>query len=453
MAAIAPAAQLEPIVAIATAPGMGGVGIVRLSGSGAEAIGQALFSRPLTHQRMRYGDILDAEGEPLDQGMAVLFNAPASFTGETVVELHGHGGPVVLASIVSAAQAHGARLARPGEFSERAFVNGKLDLAQAEAIADLISSSSAAAARGALRSLQGAFSARVDALAEQLLWLRTYVEATLDFPDEEDVDHLTRGGVNERLVEYQRDLTDLINSTTQSVLLTEGVRVALVGAPNVGKSSLLNRLLATERAIVSDIPGTTRDLLEADLVLGGLPITLIDTAGLRESEDPIEREGVRRAAQAAAQVDLIVHVESPDMDFNDRSVKNFLAANPDTACLRVLNKVDLLKAGGHDPIPDAMLMVSATEQIGIEALAEGIQQAVGYGVDAAPFSARRRHLEALQRAAEHGERALAMARADDGGVLMAEELRAAHEALGSIVGRVTPDDLLGEIFSSFCIGK
>ncbi|MFK7915370.1 MAG: tRNA uridine-5-carboxymethylaminomethyl(34) synthesis GTPase MnmE [Pseudomonadales bacterium] len=449
---VQPAGEFEPIVAVATAPGMGGVGIVRISGSGAGAIGRQLFSRSLQHQNLRYGNILDANGDTVDQGMAVLFQAPASFTGETVVEFHGHGGPVVLAAVVGAAQACGARLARPGEFSERAFLNGKLDLAQAEAIADLISSSSAAAAKGALRSLQGAFSAEVDSIAEQVLWLRTYVEATLDFPDEEDVDHLTRGGVNERLVEYHAALEKLIQSTSQSVLLTEGVKVALVGAPNVGKSSLLNTLLAADRAIVSDIPGTTRDLLEADLVLEGLPITLIDTAGLRDSADPIEQEGVRRARQAASQVDLIVHVDSPDSDFNDRSVEDFLAANPDTPVLQVLNKVDLLNTAPQ-PSQGARLPVSATRQIGLSALVRGIHQSVGYGTDAAPFSARRRHLEALQLALEHARQALAMARANDGGVLLAEELRGSHEALGSIVGRVTADDLLGEIFGSFCIGK
>lgn len=443
--------QFDPIVAVATAPGMGGVGIVRLSGAGVRDIAARLFSGELRHSQLRYGQLLGEAGETLDQGLAVLFEAPRSFTGEDVVEFHGHGGPVVLSAIVAACQALGARLARPGEFSERAFLNGKMDLTQAEAIADLIASSSTLAARGALRSLQGAFSKRVDEIAEQVLWLRTYVEATLDFPDEEDVDHMASAKANERLVESLGCIDQLLLGTAQSVLLTEGVQVALLGAPNVGKSSLLNRLAQQERAIVSDIPGTTRDLLEADLVLDGLPITLIDTAGLRNSDDPVEREGVRRALRRAGQVDLVICVSTPGQPFNDRSVEIEAGA----ARLDVVNKIDLkptLEPGWvSEPVP--LVRVSATEGQGMDALVAAIKQAVGFSTDAAPFSARRRHLESLGAAKAALQNALAALAANDGGVLLAEELREAHEHLGAIVGRITADDLLGEIFGSFCIGK
>lgn len=443
--------EFEAIVAVATAPGIGGVGIVRLSGAGADAIGNRLFSRPLRNGRLRYGEIVDGDGVLLDQAMAVLFKAPRSFTGETVVEFHGHGGPVVLGSIVAACQAQGARLARPGEFSERAFLNGKIDLAQAEAVADLIGSQSAQAARGALRSLRGAFSEAVNEIAEQVLWLRIFVEATLDFPDEEDVDHLADESLNDRLVSVQAEIASLLAQTSQSVLLTEGVQVALVGAPNVGKSSLLNRLVAADRAIVSEIPGTTRDLLEADLILDGLPITLVDTAGLRDSNDPIEQEGVRRAQQRASEVDLVIDVTTPDSSTNNRSLEIL----GDAPRLSVLNKIDLVAdmQPGWVEQPMPRVQISAKTGAGCEALIAQIKTSVGLHSDGANFSARRRHVEALAASMRALEAAADARHANDGGVLFAEELRESHEQLGAIVGRVTPDDLLGEIFGSFCIGK
>lgn len=441
------ATPLEPIVAIATAPGQGGVGIVRLSGAGAHQIGAQLFSRPLRHRYLAVGMVLAADGEVLDQAVATRFDAPRSFTGEDVVEFQGHGGPVVLARIVAACQALGARLARPGEFSERAFLNGKIDLAQAEAIADLISAGSEAAARGALRSLQGAFSEQVEEIAAQLLWLRTFVEATLDFPDEEDVDHLGDAALGDRLQAVQTALDQLLQTATHSQRLTEGVQVALLGPPNVGKSSLLNRLAAEERAIVSDIPGTTRDLLEFDLVLEGLPIRVIDTAGLRDSQDPVEREGVRRALARAQEIDLAIRVSAPGQTADP----TFFASLDAVPSLAVMNKADLLE----DPAPSSAdhLFVSALTGDGLEALVAQILRALGHATDAAPFSARQRHLEALRECASHLADAGQELAAADGGVLLAEALRAGHEALGRVTGRVSADDLLGEIFGSFCIGK
>lgn len=438
---------LEPIVAIATAPGQGGVGIVRLSGAGVHAIGARLFSRTLQHRRLSVGDVLAADGEVLDQAVATRFDGPNSFTGEDVVEFQGHGGPVVLARIVAACQSQGARLARPGEFSERAFLNGKIDLAQAEAIADLISAGSEAAARGALRSLKGAFSEQVEDIAGQLLWLRTFVEATLDFPDEEDVDHLSDAALGERLQAVQRTLADLLQVAAHSRRLTEGVQVALLGPPNVGKSSLLNRLAAEERAIVSDIPGTTRDLLEFDLVLEGLPIRVIDTAGLRDSPDPVEREGVRRALARAREIDLAIRVSAPGQVADP----TLFASVDDVPFLDVLNKADLL-ADGTSSAPGPLAVSALTGQ-GLDALVAQILGAVGHAADAAPFSARQRHLEALQECAAHLADAGQELAAADGGVLLAEALRAGHEALGRVTGRVSADDLLGEIFGSFCIGK
>lgn len=474
--------QLEPIVAVATAPGIGGVGVVRLSGHQVQRIAAALFRRTLKPRTLVYGTLRsgpEPDAEPIDEVLAVVFPGPASFTGEDVIEFHGHGGPVVLGLIVAACQAQGARLARPGEFSERAFLNDKLDLAQAEAVADLIASGSAAAARGALRSLQGVFSTAVNELAEDLLWLRTYVEATLDFPDEEDVDHLAAPAIAERFTDTRRRLQALLGQSSQARLLTEGIEIALLGCPNVGKSSLLNRLSGADRAIVSNLPGTTRDLLEVDLVLGGIPVTLVDTAGLRASTDQIEREGVRRALVRAQRVNLcllIVDAAAPALP------PELAELGPDQTLLIVINKSDLLSieaprsaaslssaqaqvmaelapaleqffSAGSDLEP---VFCSAQTGVGIPELITRVLARVGYQQDAAPFSARQRHIEALtaaDNALTQAGRWLEADAAERAVELFAEDLRSAHEALGTIVGRVTADDLLGEIFASFCIGK
>ena len=459
--------QEEPIVAIATAPGVGGVGIVRLSGAGVIDIAQRLFQGRLQPRRLSFGTICAMDGTAIDEGLAVSFPAPASFTGEDIVEFHGHGGPVVLGLIVEACRTLGARYARPGEFSERAFVNGKIDLAQAEAIADLIASGSAAAARGALRSLQGGFSRQVDASwPDALLWLRTYVEASLDFPDEEDVDHLATPQVRERLEQTRLDLHALLKQAGRAKLQTEGLEIALLGCPNAGKSSLLNALAERDRAIVSDLPGTTRDLLEVDLVLAGVPVTLVDTAGLRQSSEPIEREGIRRALDRAAQVDVCVLV----VDGAEPQLPTLPDALADIPLLVVLNKVDLLTEAGQREQASALtaqlhrgehgllgpVAASALTGVGLEDLIQALLEAVGGDREAAPFSARQRHLEALEECARSlGQAAERLSSV--GGTsepeLFAEELRQAHEALGRILGRVSADDLLGEIFSTFCIGK
>jgi tRNA modification GTPase len=439
---------------------MGGIGVVRISGARAMAIGTAVTGRSLRPRLATYSAFLDLNGSALDTGIALAFPGPRSFTGEDVVELQGHGGPVVLQLVLDAVLARGARMARPGEFTERAYLNGKLDLAQAEAVADLIASSSAAAARGALRSLQGEFSRAVQALDDALLELRVFIEAAMDFPEEGE-DFLAEGRVDDRLAELREALLALMGDARQGVLLRDGIAVALVGAPNVGKSSLLNRLAGQDRAIVSDIPGTTRDLVQADLTLEGLPIQVVDTAGLRHSADPIEQEGVRRARDQAHRADLVLVLE------DDRAVDSSepspvlaelqLAGVDCDRMIRVLNKADLsggapgLCSPGSSGIES--VRISATTGSGLGSLISLIKQKVGYAGEGTAYTARKRHLVALQTAAAALERAAALLQGGELAELVAEELRAVHGALGGIVGEVSADELLGEIFSSFCIGK
>lgn len=446
----------DTIAAVATAPGMGGIGVVRISGPAALTIGGAITARMLPARHAVYAPFLDAGGEPVDHGIAIAFPGPGSFTGEDVVELQGHGGPVVLQLLLAAAVDRGARLARPGEFTERAFVNGKLDLAQAEAVADLIASSSAAAARGALRSLEGEFSRAVDALDRAVLELRVFVEAAMDFP-EEDEDFLQEGRVDERLADIAAQFEALARNTRQGVLLRDGIAVALVGAPNVGKSSLLNRLAGQERAIVTDIPGTTRDLVQADLSLDGMPVQIVDTAGLRASEDPVEREGVRRAREQAIRADVVLLLED-DRNEGDPALRAELeAAGLEPARLiRVRNKADLSGARPGRSVDDdgvVVVRLSALTGAGVEALVSAIKEKAGFAGEGTTYTARQRHLAALGDAREALDRAAALMRAGGAPELVAEELRGVHGALGGIVGAVSADELLGEIFSSFCIGK
>lgn len=464
----APAAvalDADTIAAVATAPGMGGIGVVRVSGPAALAIGRAVTGRALPARRAVYAPFRDAAGDAIDHGIALAFPGPGSFTGEDVVELQGHGGPVVLQLLLDALLARGARLARPGEFTERAFVNGKLDLAQAEAVADLIASASGAAARGAVRSLQGDFSRAVDAIDQAVLELRVYVEAAMDFP-EEDEDFLGEGRVDERVAAIRSQFVALEHDTRQGVLLRDGIAVALVGPPNVGKSSLLNRLAGQERAIVTEIPGTTRDLIQADLTLDGLPVQIVDTAGLRESADPVEREGVRRAREQAGRADLVLMLED-DREPADPAVLEGLLAAGLTAerILRVRNKADLsggvpgrapaagLVVAGPDGDGVQSLRVSALTGAGIDALVTAVKERVGFAAEGTTFTARRRHVAALNAGHEALDRAATLMASGAPPELVAEELRAVHTALGSIVGAVSADELLGEIFASFCIGK
>lgn len=442
------AAGAETIAAVATPPGQGGIGIVRLSGPDAKTIAEGIVCQSLKPRRVKFAEFRNQTGETLDEGLVLYFAAPRSFTGEDVVELQGHGGPVVMQLLLDEAVGRGARLARPGEFTERAFLNGKIDLAQAEAVADLISSSSRAAARGALRSLKGDFSRAVFNLDQQVLRLRVHVEAVIDFPEEE-VDFLSSGQVVEKAQAIGQGLTNLLRESTQGVLLNDGITVAILGAPNVGKSSLLNVLSGEERAIVTDIPGTTRDLLHVDLTLQGLPVRIVDTAGLRDSVDPVEIEGVRRAEQQAVEADLVLLVS----EAGHEETNVWSGSEP---LIRVANKVDLtgLEPGLAETTDGIMeVRISAKNGTGIEVLRAYILEKVGFVSEGSTYTARKRHLLALDEAMQALRRAQVLIDENLQAELVAEELRVVHEALGTIAGVVTADDLLGEIFASFCIGK
>lgn len=439
----------DTIVASATPPGTGGIGIVRISGSQAERIARAMLGSLPEPRTATYRRFSDGHGRQIDAGVALYFPRPTSFTGESVVELQGHGGPTVIAMLVEAIVALGARRAAPGEFSARAFENGKLDLAQAEAIADLINSTTEQAARGALRSLTGTFSAAVDALHEQLVWLRMYVEAAIDFPEEE-IDFLTDEKLELKLRECERAFDDLIEQAGQGRVLRDGYQLVIVGKPNAGKSSLMNVLSGQDAAIVTEIAGTTRDVLREQIDIDGLAVELVDTAGLRENPDRIEEEGIRRARKAMEQADAVLWMQDAS-DADTGAPEEGLPADIPVAVVR--NKVDLTDepAGAVD---DHTINLSAKTGAGLDALREHIKRLAGYrNLGEGAFTARRRHVDALTRARTHfdvGRRALEETRA---GELLAEELRLSHQALGEITGVVSSDELLGKIFSEFCIGK
>ncbi|MGK0673769.1 MAG: tRNA uridine-5-carboxymethylaminomethyl(34) synthesis GTPase MnmE [Halothiobacillaceae bacterium] len=456
--------QQDTIVAVATPPGRGGVGVVRVSGPLASSIASSILGKLPEPRRAIHRVFRDAAGEALDDGIALWFPAPHSFTGEDVLELQGHGGPVVLDGIVRACLSLGARLARPGEFSERAFLNDKLDLAQAEAIADLIEAGSEAAAKAALASLQGAFSREIHALTEQLIQLRIYIEAALDFPEEE-IDLLADQTLVMRLDDLLTQAARVRAAARQGVLLREGLHVVILGQPNVGKSSLLNALCGVEAAIVTDIPGTTRDVLRQHLSIDGLPLHLVDTAGLRESTDVIEQEGMRRAwleIERADRLLLVVDDRQDGMAAEDAAILQRLPVGKPLTVVR--NKIDLSgRAAGVrllDELPEAPghqvteIALSARCGDGIALLREHLKTCLGYQPDeGGVFLARRRHLDALERAEAHIHAARSHLLHARAGELAAEELRLAQEDLGEITGRFTSDDLLGKIFSTFCIGK
>ncbi len=436
----------ETIAATATPGGRGAIGIVRLSGPRAFALARALTGRTPRHRRVQLVAFRDATGAAMDRGLQLGFRGPRSFTGEDCVEFHAHGAPVVLAMIEERLVELGARRARPGEFSERAFLNGKLDLAQAEALADLIAAGSRAAARAALRSLSGAFSERVRRIGEAMLALRVEVEAGIDFP-EEGLTLSGRAALAERLAALAAELVALLSEAERGCRLREGFHVVLLGRPNAGKSSLLNALLGEERAIVTPIAGTTRDLLRESLMLGGLDLTLVDTAGLRETTEVVEAEGMRRALAEAQRADLILLVLDAAKGETPEALAAQLPAGSET--LAVFTKIDLVP--GFSPPPGAEA-VSARTGEGLERLRERLAARAGaLGAEGA-FSARVRHLEALGRCQRHLEAAAALL--DPGREeLLAEELRLAHRALGEITGEVGSEELLGAIFASFCIGK
>lgn len=448
-------ATTDTIVAVATPPGRGAVGILRLSGPRSLAIAGRIAGSLPEARRAALRPFRDAAGEIVDRGLVLYFAAPHSYTGEDVVELQGHGGPVILDQLLRAACAAGARPARPGEFSERAFLNDRLDLAQAEAVADLIDASSVAAARAAQRSLDGELSRRVAQLAEELTRLRVFVEGALDFSDE-DIDWLGDESLRSRIESLEEGLRQLLRQCAQGRRLRDGLTVTLTGRPNVGKSTLLNALAAADVAIVTPIAGTTRDVLRENLDLDGLPVTVVDTAGLRDSDDPVEQEGIRRARRALEQAELALFLldDTEGMTEEDRRQ---LAQLPDAlpvVCIR--NKCDL---SGREParFEEAGLLqlrLSAATGEGLDRLREEIRRQAGLDeLRESLFSARTRHVDALHGCIAHVQNARARLHARELPELAAEELRLAQDRLGEITGRVTTEDLLGHIFSSFCIGK
>ena len=452
----------DTITAIATAPGLGGIGVIRLSGPDALAIGLKLSGRGSLRPRYaHYGRLRDGAGDTLDEGLVIYFPGPHSFTGEDVVELQGHGGPVVLAALLERCLDIGARQANPGEFSQRAFLNDRMDLLQAEAVADLISARSLGAHRAALRSLSGAFSTAVHALEAQLSSLRVWVEAALDFPDE-DLDLLADPAVAERLGTLETDLKELLARSQSGRVMNEGVRAVLLGEPNVGKSSLMNRLTQYETSIVTDRPGTTRDIVREQVLIDGIPLLLLDTAGLRDNADVIEAEGIRRAQAAAGEAELMLYVS----DSRDATLATLTREELGArlgwvlppVVLHLRNKSDLLSEtlrASTDENGECLptVVLSARTGEGLEDLKAALKAALGAQAPEGSFSARSRHLALLETV----EGCLAEARftletfpsAD----LVADQLRRAHDALGEMTGEVTPDDLLGRIFSTFCIGK
>ena len=448
---LSPTVSTDTIIAIATAAGAGGVGIVRLSGPAAIAIAGEICGQAMQPRQAHYVYFRNELGEVIDDGLVLSFPAPRSFTGEEVVELQAHGSPVVLQQLVARGCALGARLARPGEFSERAFLNGRLDLAQAEAIADLIAASDTRAARAARRSLEGVFSQRVDTLADKLSGLRVHVEAAIDFADE-SIDTLGGEAVRAGLMQALAQLSTLLVEAERGRKLRDGLHAVIIGPPNAGKSSLLNALAGSDRAIVTDVAGTTRDTLHETIRLDGLELTLVDTAGLREGGDDIEREGMRRARAELQSADLaLIVLDATDLEAGHQATCEAVADVP--LRLWIHNKADLLPSVPEDT--GGIVHVSARSRLGLETLRVRLRELAGGDTLAAAggeFSARGRHVEALQRAQAHAEAAQQQLLYEHL-ELAAEELRLAHDALGEITGRVSPDDMLGRIFSTFCIGK
>jgi tRNA modification GTPase len=441
-----PGGEIVPdtIAAVATPPGRGGIGIVRVTGPKVPAIANAVIGRLPGPRKAALCCFRDAGGERVDEGIALYFQAPHSYTGEAVLELQGHGGPVVTHLVLAAVLDAGARLAEPGEFTRRAFLNGRLDLAQAEAVADLIDAASCEAARSALRSLRGDFSSAIAGLVAALTELRALTEAMLDFPDEE-VDSLQRNDAGARLGKLRASLQEVIAKSRQGSLLRAGIHVVLAGRPNVGKSSLLNRLAGEERAIVTAVPGTTRDALREAIQIQGVPIVVVDTAGLRESRDEIERLGIERTRRELERADVVlVVVEAGTLEAPDEQLP---AAG---ARINVVNKIDLVSGIAPGRRANAVY-VSAMTGAGLEDLRQAVLEAAGWNSRGeSVFLARERHLRALGTAREHLEAATAQ---ETQWEFLAEELRLAQQALGEITGQISADDLLGEIFSRFCIGK
>ncbi len=447
----------DTIVAAATAAGRGGVGVVRVSGPLVPQIARALLGKVPVARRALLAQFVDAQGEAIDMGLALYFPAPASFTGEHVLELQGHGGAVVLEALVERVLQLGARRALPGEFSQRAYLNDKLDLAQAEAVADLIDAGSRAAARAAMRSLQGEFSRQVNSLLDALVALRMYIEAAIDFPEEE-IDFLSSQEVRERLDDVRNRMTAAQRDAGQGVLLQQGLHVVIAGRPNAGKSSLLNRLAGYDAAIVTPIAGTTRDLLRERIDIDGLPLHVVDTAGLRATtDDAIEEEGMRRARAELQRADRVLFVIDAATDPSAKAYTEERDSLPaGVPVTLVFNKCDVAKpaaARGRKAAAPERVLVSAATGEGFDALREHLKSAMGFaGEGGSTVSARARHVQALTEAAAAFERAEALLQRKQG-ELVAEELRQAQQSLAQITGEFSSDDLLGKIFGSFCIGK
>ena len=444
----------DTIVAIASPAGRGAVGVIRISGPDVPRVAVALLGTLPDPRVARLRSFHDADGTALDEGLALYFPAPASFTGEHVLELQGHGGAFILDRVLRRVLGMGVRMARPGEFSERAFLNGKMDLAQAEAVADLIDAGTTAAARAAVRSMQGEFSARIRELQSQLTELRVYVEAAIDFPDEE-IDFLEGPALQDRLSRVFAGFESITAAARQGALLREGLNVVIAGSPNAGKSTLLNRLVGDEVAIVTNLPGTTRDVLRQQVHFDGLPVNLIDTAGLRAAADVVEEEGIRRAKSEMQRADRMLYVLDATLGCVP-AASDLAHLPPAVPVVFVMNKIDLL---GIAPRLDshagfARVFLSAQTGAGIELLRDHLKLSAGYrDADSGALSARRRHLDALRRARELAESAAATLRDTHAAELFAEDLRLAQRNLSEITGDFTSEDLLGEIFGSFCIGK
>lgn len=444
----------DTIAAIATPPGRGGVGVIRVSGPETRNISRAIIGSLPKPRYATLTNFADADGSVIDSGLALFFSGPKSFTGEDVLELHGHGGPVVMDLLLQRILRLGARIAQPGEFSERAFLNDKMDLSQAEAIADLIDAVSQQAAKGAMRSMQGAFSHEIQLLSGLIVNLRMYVEAAIDFPEEE-IDFLADERVLGSVQEIETKLSAIVSNAEQGALLREGFSLAIVGRPNAGKSSLMNALTGRDSSIVTTVPGTTRDVVREEIQIDGMPVHLIDTAGIRVSEDEVEIEGIKRAVVEAERADqvLIVIDLAEHRDDWQKTANDILEGLPQTTrSTLVLNKADLVTDAAISD--EAVIVVSAKTGSGVDSLRRRIAELAGKRDSfEGLFSARRRHLDALARATAHVSAGREQLESSGAGELLAEELREAHEALCEITGEFTSDDLLGKIFSSFCIGK
>jgi len=451
----------DTIAAIATPPGRGGVGIIRLSGAKAAVIAKQLVGKKLGKQNLKareatFCNFLGEDGTPIDNGILIYYPQPASYTGEHVVELQGHGGRVVMSMLLDRVLALGARQARPGEFTERAFVNNKIDLVQAEAVAALIDSVSSQAARSAIRSLDGKFSKNINSLLQRLISLRTFIESALDFPEEE-IDFIQEADIKEKLSACVDEIGKMLVRAQQGARLGEGLKLAIIGSPNVGKSSLLNRLAGKEAAIVSTTPGTTRDIVEENILIEGAPLNLLDTAGLRDTRDDVEEEGIKRALNAASSADIILWLTEYGQK-TGKAEQGLLETIPENVKMIVVrNKIDL--AGNKNELLEknkysTEVFLSAKTGEGVDALIQQLKTIMGLSETSEDsYMARTRHLNALLRTQEFLTKAVQSAEDKISLELLAEDLRMAQESLGTITGSFVADDLLGEIFSSFCIGK